>query len=124
MLPGQSANDPTLSSLPAYIDIVGVVSGLDGETLTAVLHLRDIPEDMAFNREAVEDMHFEYMWTFGIDIEGDTMVASNQTEYTLPLFTSQEGNWQTHQPHPSIQKCSSNHVVENNYYPKRTKPTG
>ncbi|MDE0077790.1 MAG: hypothetical protein OXO50_09735, partial [Caldilineaceae bacterium] len=30
MLPGQSASDPVLGSLPAYIDIVGVDSSLDG----------------------------------------------------------------------------------------------
>ena len=86
MLPGQSANDPTLSSLPAYIDIVGVVSGLDGETLTAIFYLRGIPEDMAFNRKGVENMHLEYMWTVGIDIEGDTVVTSDQTDYTLATF--------------------------------------
>ena len=86
MLPGQSANDPILSSLPAYIDIVGVDSSLEGETLTAVFHLRDIPEDMAFNREGVEDMNLEYMWTVGIDIESDTIVTSDQTDYTVATF--------------------------------------
>ena len=122
MLPGQSANDPTLSSLPAYIDIVGVVSGLDGETLTAVLHLRDIPEDMAFNREGVEDMHFEYMWTVGIDIEGDTMVASNQTEYTFATFYIARRELAdtpaTTRPFKSAVQIM---LWKNNYYPEKNE---
>jgi len=83
MLPGQSASDPVLSSLPAYIDIIGVDSSLDGETLTAVFHLRGIPEEIAVNREGVENMHLEYMWTVAINIEGDAKATSNQTDYTL-----------------------------------------
>ena len=83
MLPGQSASDPVLSSLPAYIDIVGVDSSLDGETLTAVFHLRGIPEEIAVNREGVENMHLEYMWTVSINIKGDAKATSNQTDYTL-----------------------------------------
>ena len=66
MLPGQSAFDPTADDIPAYIDIVGVDSSLDGETLTAVFSLRDIPEEMEFNREGVKDLHSEYMWTIEI----------------------------------------------------------
>ncbi len=83
MLPGQSASDPVLSSLPAYIDIVGVDSSLDGETLTAVFHLRGIPEEIAVNREGVENMHLEYMWTVSIDLDGDANETSGQTDYTL-----------------------------------------
>lgn len=83
MLPGQSANDPVLSSLPAYIDIVGVDSSLDGETLTAVFYLRGIPEGIAVNREGVENMHLEYMWTVEINIGGDAKATSDQTDYTL-----------------------------------------
>ena len=61
VLPGQKASDPILGSLPGYIDIVGAASSLEGETLTAVFHLREIPEEMAVNREGVEDLHMEYM---------------------------------------------------------------
>ena len=86
MLPGQSASDPILSSLPGYIDIVGVDSSLEGETLTAIFHLREIPEEMAFNREGVEDINLEYMWTVGINIEGDALVTSDQTDYSLATF--------------------------------------
>ena len=83
MLPGQSANDPISTDLPDYLDILRVDSSLDGETLTAIFYLRGIPKDMAFNRKGVENMHLEYMWTVEIDIEGDTIVTSDQTDYTL-----------------------------------------
>lgn len=86
MLPGQSANDPTLSSLPAYIDIVRVDSSLDGDTLTSIFFLRDIPEEMPFNREGVEDLNLEYMWTVEIKIEGDTTVTSDRADFTLVAF--------------------------------------
>ena len=67
--PGQSAYDPPLSSLPDYVDIIRVESSLDGETLTAVFHLRGIPEELEFSRKGVDDMVMEYMWTIGIDID-------------------------------------------------------
>ena len=86
MRPGQSAGDPISTDLPDYLDIVRVESSLDGETLTAIFYLRGIPEDMAFNRKGVENMHLEYMWTVEIDIEGDTIVTSDQTDYTFSTF--------------------------------------
>ena len=86
MLPGQSANDPILSSLPGYIDIVGVDSSLEGETLTAIFHLREIPEEMEFNREGVEDINLEYVWAVSISIEGVSTVESGKTDYTFATF--------------------------------------
>ena len=83
MLPGQSAFDPTADDIPAYIDIVGVDSSLDGETLTAVFSLREIPEEMEFNREGVKDLHSEYMWTIEIFVENSEESESEQIEYML-----------------------------------------
>lgn len=40
MLPGQSVETPMSDELPDYVDIVGVSSDLDGETLFATFHLR------------------------------------------------------------------------------------
>ncbi len=85
-LPGQSAKDPILSSLPSYIDIVGVDSSLEGETLTAIFHLREIPEEMEFNREGVEDINLEYIWAVSINIEGVSIVESDKTDYTFATF--------------------------------------
>ena len=83
MLPGQNALDPIADDIPAYIDIIGVDSSLDGETLTAVFYLRDIPEEMEFNREGVKDLHSEYMWTVEIFVENSEESESEQIEYML-----------------------------------------
>ena len=83
MLPGQSAFDPVVDDIPAYIDIVGVDTSLDGETLTAVFYLREIPEEMEFNREGVKDLHSEYMWTIEIFVENSEESESEQIEYML-----------------------------------------
>ena len=86
VLPGQSASDGVLEFLPAYIDIVSVDSTLDGETLTAIFYLRGLPLEMSFNRERVEDRHLEYMWTVAINIEGDAIITSEQTDFKLAAF--------------------------------------
>ena len=86
MLPGQSAADPISEALPGYIDIVGVDSSLDGETLTATFYLRDIPEEMSFNRKGVDNMHLEYMWTVEIDVETGDEDESELLEYTFAAF--------------------------------------
>ena len=83
MLPGQNALDPIADDIPAYIDIIGVDSSLDGETLTAVFYLREIPEEMEFNREGVKDLHSEYMWTIEIFVENSEESESEQIEYML-----------------------------------------
>ena len=86
MLPGQRADDPISEELPGYIDIVGVDSSLDGETLTAIFYLREIPEEMSFNRKGVENMHLEYMWTVEIDVETGDEDESELLEYTFSAF--------------------------------------
>lgn len=86
LLPGQKASDPTLSSLPGYIDIVGAASSLEGDTLTAIFELREIPEELTFNREDVRDLHLEYMWTVSVNIEGDSKIASDTTDFTIATF--------------------------------------
>ena len=83
MLPGQHALDPIADDIPAYIDIIGTASSLDGETLTAIFYLREIPEEMAFNREGVKDLHSEYMWTVEIFVENSEESESEQIEYML-----------------------------------------
>lgn len=83
MLPGQSAEGLVLDELPNYIDIVGASSDLDGETLTAVFHLREIPQRMEFNRKDVPDSTIEYMWVVAISVEGDPNLALNHFDYWL-----------------------------------------
>ena len=86
LLPGQSAHDPPLSSLPDYVDIVRVESSLDGETLTAIFHLRGIPEELEFSRKGVDNFVMEYMWTIGIDIDNAGGPGYERTDFTLSAF--------------------------------------
>ncbi len=86
VLLGQKASDPTLSSLPGYIDIIGAASNLAGETLTAIFYLREIPEEMAVNREGVEDLHMEYMRPVSIVVDGGSTVPIDSTDFTIATF--------------------------------------
>ena len=72
--PGQSAEDPPSDYLPEYIDIVGADSRLEGETLTATIYLRGIPEELTVNRDGVESYNLEYSWSVEIDVEGESRV--------------------------------------------------
>lgn len=81
--PGQSADDLSSDHIPGYIDVVRVESILEDETLTAIFHLRDIPQEMTFNRDGVESLHMEYMWTVEINLEGKTADRWDQFDYTL-----------------------------------------
>ena len=92
MQPGQSAEGLVSHDLPNYIDIVGASSELDGETLTAVFHLRGIPQRMEFNRKGVPDGRIEYMWVVAISVEGNPDVALNQFDYWLEASYSATRN--------------------------------
>ena len=64
-------NDGVTDTLPAHMDITEVSTVLDGETLTVVFHLRDLPETLEFNREGVRENMLEYAWSVSIDIDND-----------------------------------------------------
>ena len=84
---GQSAPDPTLDSLPGYIDIVGVTSHLEDENLTAIFHLKHIPQELEFNRNGVKNTALEYMWTVAVNIEDTNTAATfDQADYHLVTF--------------------------------------
>ena len=83
MLPGQSAEGWVSDELPNYVDIVGASSELDGETLTAVFHLRGIPQRLEFNRKGVPNNRIEYMWVVAINTDGDPNLTLNQFDYWL-----------------------------------------
>jgi WD40 repeat protein len=83
---------------PAYIDVVGFSVSLEGETLTAVFELRDLPPEMTFNREAMprDEIYYEYFWAVYVyldaahedeDFSVDTYyaVAQDTPEFTGKL---------------------------------------
>jgi len=88
MLPGQSASDPVANNIPAYVDMIRVETTLEGETLTAVFHLREIPEELEFNRKGVDHMSPEYMWMIHIDADGVDESEFERYEYTLGAFSN------------------------------------
>jgi len=57
--------------LVAHIDIRGVATALDGETLTVTFQLRDLPETLTFNRTGVPKHALEYNWEVSIDVDND-----------------------------------------------------
>ena len=86
LFPGQSAHDPLQLHLPDYLDIVGVESSLDGETLTAILHLRNVPEELEFNRTGLDNSSVEYKWAVDINIDNAGDPRDFSHEYTLEAF--------------------------------------
>ena len=82
----QNASDPVAMDLPGYIDIVRVESRLDDETLTATFHLRDMPENMMFNREGMMITSFEYMYAINVNTDGEPILANHRGDYTLATY--------------------------------------
>ena len=90
---GQGSGDQATDELPGHIDILRVESSLEGETLTAVFHLRDIPHELTVNREGVHHMHQDYGWNVDIDIHGvvrDISADYSFFDYTLRAENSAE----------------------------------
>ena len=69
--------------LVAHIDIRGVTTALDGETLSVTLELRDLPETLTFNRTGVPQHALEYNWEVSIDVDNDPETGSAGFDYML-----------------------------------------
>ena len=69
--------------LVAHIDIRGVTTALDGETLTVIFQLRDVPETLTFNRTGVPKHALEYNWEVSIDVDSDPETGSAGFDYML-----------------------------------------
>ena len=69
--------------LVAHIDIRGVTTALDGETLTVTLQLRDLPETLTFNRTGVPKHALEYNWEVSIDVDNNPETGSAGFDYML-----------------------------------------
>ena len=81
--PGRTVTDGASDSLPAHIDITEVNTTLAGEMLTAVLHLRDVPETLTFDRTGVQDNDLEYEWEVRIDVDGNRETGPGGFDYSL-----------------------------------------
>ena len=80
---GNAVADDVSDVPAAHIDITAVDTSLSGETLTAVFHLRDVPEALTFDRAGVPDDAFEYSWTVFVDADNDPETGFFGVDYTL-----------------------------------------
>ena len=83
---GQGADDLPTTDVPDYVDIVRVESSLDGETLTVVFYLKNLPQELTVKREGLSDLAkdsgaaeipFEYYWNVNIDVHGVAKSPNN-----------------------------------------------
>ena len=81
--PGESVIDDVSDSLAAHVDVTEISTSLSGETLTVVFHLRDVPEELTFNRTGVLESAIEYSWEVSIDVDGDQDTGVGGFEYIL-----------------------------------------
>ena len=80
---GNAVADDVSDVPAAHIDITAVDTSLSGETLTAVFHLRDVPETLTFDRAGVPDDELEYSWKVSVDADNDPETGFGGIDYTL-----------------------------------------
>ena len=81
--PGQSVTDEIESFTDSYVDVTKVSTSLSGETLTAVFHLKDVPETLTFNRTGISENYMEYGWEVLIDVDNNRETGNDGFEYEL-----------------------------------------
>ena len=81
--PGQSVTDEIESFTDSYVDVTKVSTSLSGETLTAVFHLKDVPETLTFNRTGISGNYMEYGWEVSIDVDNNRETGNDGFEYEL-----------------------------------------
>ena len=81
--PGRTVTNDVSNTLPAHVDITEVSTTLSGETLTAVFHLREVPETLTFDRTGVKDNDLEYEWEVRIDVDGNRETGPGGFDYSL-----------------------------------------
>ncbi|MDE0463841.1 MAG: hypothetical protein OXH93_15600 [Caldilineaceae bacterium] len=79
----RSASGDDSHALVGHIDIRGVMTALDGETLRVTFQLRDIPETLTFARTGVPEDALEYSWEVSIDVDNDPETGSGGFDYML-----------------------------------------
>jgi hypothetical protein len=75
-IPGVTMLDPDMDVPNASIDVLGFSTALVGDNLQAVLHLRDIPEKLTFDRVGVPQHMMEYSWNVYVDADNDSQTGS------------------------------------------------
>ena len=86
VLPGQTAIDEISHSLPPHIDITEVNTYLRDGDLTVVIHLRDLPDRLTFNRTGVPEGQMEYIWQVSVDVDNDKETGIEGADFALLAF--------------------------------------
>ena len=70
--PGDIVTDDLSDELAAHTDIAKVSTAISGgKILTAVFHVRDLPERLTFDRPGVAPGSIEYSWEVWVDLDDD-----------------------------------------------------
>ena len=104
VLPGQTAIDEISNSLPPHIDITEVNTYLNDGDLTVVIHLRDLPDRLTFNRTGVPEGQMEYIWQVSVDVDNDKETGIEGADFALLAF---------HVPRQSKVGTNSTQSIEN-----------
>ena len=81
--PGRSASADDSHELAGHIDIRGVTTEVDGETLSVTFQLRDVPETLTFDRTGVPAHALEYGWEVSIDVDNDAETGAGGFDFVL-----------------------------------------
>ncbi|MDE0311425.1 MAG: hypothetical protein OXI52_04105 [Caldilineaceae bacterium] len=79
----RSASGDDSHTLVGHIDILSIMTALDGETLSVTFQLREIPETLTFARTGVPEDALEYSWEVLIDVDNDPATGSGGFDYML-----------------------------------------
>ncbi len=94
--PGDTVTDDLSDELAAHTDIAKVSTAISGgKILTAVFHLRDLPQSLTFNRPGTAPGSIEYSWEVWADLDDDPGTGfMGGFEYLLSAYhtVSEEDN--------------------------------
>ena len=94
--PGDTVTDDLSDELAGHIDIAQVSTAISGaKILTAVFHLRELPERLTFDRPGVAPGSIEYSWEVWVDLDDDPGTGfMGGFEYLLSAYhtVSEEDN--------------------------------
>lgn len=111
--PNESIIGESSEDMPEYLDILNVSSTLDGTTLTAVLTVREIPDEITINSDTLQQGQYEIAWGVAIDTDnnpdtGGTGLLHDSGygyEYSIQAFNIKYGDEAT----DTIQNLFQNH---------------
>ena len=81
--PGRSVSGDDSHELVGHIDIRGVTTTVERETLTVTLLLRDVPEMLTFDRTGVPEHALEYSWEVSVDVDNDAKTGAGGFDFML-----------------------------------------